>query len=696
MPQDFTQDNRLIAVQTPRGKDAFLLTGISGHEAVSQLFEFDLEMLSDEVTVDEKTLVGENVTFSIQPRGGERAFFNGFISNFFAAEPADSGGRVYHARVVPWMWFLTRAANSRIFQKKNVVDIVKQIFSDHGFSDFEFRTQKSYKEYEYKVQYRETDFNFVSRLLEHEGIFYFFKHENGKHTAIFGDAPSVFSPSEQDKVSFVPRPEWEHLHGWHHTYEFRPGKWTLTDYDFKKPQTDLTADQPTVAGPPRMKQYEFFDYPGLYTEKDAGSALARTRIESEEADYHTVRGRGMVPSFHAGETFTLEHHKISDEEGKEYALLSVEHHAVETSYSRADAGPSHYSNSFVALPSKTVFRPPRNTPVPVMHGPQTATVVGPKGEEIYTDEYGRVKVQFRWDRYGKADENSSVFLRVAQNWSGKLWGGQIVPRIGMEAIVEFLEGDPDKPIVTGCFYNATAMPADALPDNKTRTVFRTRSTPNASGFNEFSFEDKAGSEQVFLHGERDEDIRIKNDAKEWIGHDRHLIVKNDQFEKVEGSKNLHVIGDQKEKVGGSVSLDAAEDLHQKLGMNAALKAGMNVAIEAGIQITLKAGPNFIDISPAGILIVGTPVVMINSGGAPGPLTAMPQAPTEAKEADDRKPGQALPAAITGKKPDPGTAPTLVSESFSGGDSPQAQTLKQAAQTGAPFCAICAAAAAAGA
>lgn len=694
MPQDFTQDERLIAVETPLGKDHFLLTGISGHEAVSQLFEFDLEMLGGEDTVDDKKLVGENVTFAIKPRGGERSFFNGFISNFYAAEPADGGGRVYHARIVPWLWFLTRSANSRIFQKKNVVDIVKQVFSDHGFSDFEFRTQRTYKEYEYKVQYRETDFNFVSRLLEHEGIFYFFQHENGKHKAVFGDAASVFRPGEQEKVSFVPRPEWEHVHGWHHTYEFRPGKWTLTDYDFKKPQTDLTADQPTVAGPSRMKQYEFFDYPGLYTDKDAGSALARTRIETEEAEYHTVSGQGMVPSFRVGETFTLEHHTIRDEEGKEYALLSVRHHALETSYSRADAGPSHYSNSFVALPAKTVFRPPRNTPVPVMHGPQTATVVGPKGEEIYTDEYGRVKVQFRWDRYGKADENSSVFLRVAQNWSGKQWGAQMIPRIGMEAIVEFLEGDPDKPIVTGCFYNATAMPPDALPDNKTRTVFRTRSTPNASGFNELSFEDKAGSEQVFLHGERDQDIRIKNDTKEWIGHDRYLIVKRHQFEKVGGGKHLIVEGNQREKVGGTVSLDAAEDLHQKLGQNAALKAGMNVAIEAGIAITLKAGASFIEIGPAGITIVGSPLVMINSGGSPGPLTAQPMAPSQPEVADDRKPGQALPKANTGKKPAPGTAPTYVSESFS--DSPQAQSLKQASQTGAPFCAVCAAAAAAGA
>jgi len=248
MPLDaFTQDERLIAVRIHNfGKDDFLLTGFSGHEAVSQLFQFDLELLCDDLAADKKQLVGENVTFSIQPEEGTRSFFNGFISHFFAAEPAGRFGRSYQARIVPWLWFLTRAANSRIFQNKNVVDIAKQIFSDHGFSDFEFRLQRSYSPYEYKVQYRETDLNFVSRLLEHEGIFYFFHHENGRHTAIFGDAPSAFRQGERANVSFVPEAAWEHVHGWHHAYEFRPGRWTLTDYDFKKPQTDLTADRPTL------------------------------------------------------------------------------------------------------------------------------------------------------------------------------------------------------------------------------------------------------------------------------------------------------------------------------------------------------------------------------------------------------------------------------------------------------------------
>ena len=281
------------------------------------------------------------------------------------------------------------------------------------------------------MQYRETDFNFVSRLLEHEGIFYFFHHENGRHTAVFGDAPSAFREGERANVSFVPEPAWEQVHGWHHAYKLRPGRWTLTDYDFKKPQTDLTADRRTIIDNAVMKKFEFFDSRRLHRKGRRGS-LARTRIEMEEATYHVVNGFGKVPSFRSGETFTLKDHPITEEMGATYALLSVHHYAQDTSYFSEDGQPGTYSNSFVGLPAETGFRPPQVTPCPVVHGPQTATVVGPNGEEIYTDEYGRVKVQFRWDRYGKADENSSMFLRLVQNWAGNKWGAQILPRIGME------------------------------------------------------------------------------------------------------------------------------------------------------------------------------------------------------------------------------------------------------------------------
>jgi len=698
-----TQNEHLIAVQTPLGQDYFILTGFSGQETVSRLFEFDLDMLSHDLAVDPTQLVGMNVTFSVMPREGDRTFFNGFVSHFVAGEiPTNFRGRQYNIHVVPWMWFLTRAANSRIFQNMNVVDIVKKIFTDHGFNDFEFRTQGTYQPYEYKVQYDETDFNFVSRLLEHEGIFYFFKHENGRHTAIFGDAPSVFQPGPVSSVPYISEPGWERIHGWQHNYEFRPGKWTLTDYDFTKPQTDLTANQPTMVQVPFMKQFEFFEYPGCYLDKDAGSTLARTRIEMEEAEYHVVNGQGMVTSFRTGQTFGLsDSDLIPGEAGAQYALLSVSHSAHDITHITRGEANSLYSNAFIALPSQTKYRPPRLTHTPIIHGPQTAVVVGRSGDEIYTDKYGRIKVQFRWDRYGKADENSSLFIRVVQNWSGNKWGGNIIPRVGMEVVVEFLEGDPDKPIVTGCVYNASAMPPDTLPDNKTRSVFRTHSSPQASGFNEISFEDKAGSEQIFVHGEHNQDVRIKNDAQEWIGNNRSLMVQKDQLEKVAGDKHLQVAGnhnekvqgtasleiagdhnekvdgkqsltvgsDQNEKVGGTLSLSVGSDWQQKIGSNSVLSAGQQIVLDAGMEITLKVGGNFITIGPTGVTIVGT-MVLINSGGAPSGLTANPTSPTnptapkDPTEADDRQSGSNPPGALTGTPPEAGSTPGLTTETFS--------------------------------
>lgn len=689
MPLDnLTQDDRLIAVETSLGKDHFLLTGFSGQEGVSRLFQFDLEMLAADDDAKHTELVGQNLTFSIATRGGKRTFFNGFISQFSAAELVEDLGRLYRMRVVPWLWFLTRTANSRIFYKdKTIQQIIEQIFADHGFADYSFRLTRDYKPYEYKVQYRETDFNFISRLLEHEGIFYFFKHENGRHTAIFADSAQAFAPGEPARASFSTIADWQHIQGWHHSYEFQPGRWKLTDYDFKKPQADLAAEERTVIDNQIMKDYEIFDYPGLYLTKEAGQTLARTRIEMEEAEYHLVNGFGMIPSFRTGTSFTLVDHPVPAENNARYALLSIHHNARDASYFGGNATAT-YSNSFVCLPAETVYRPARVTPVPVVHGPQTATVVGRAGEEIDPDEYGRVTVQFRWDRYGKADDKSSIPLRVAQSWAGNKWGGQIIPRIGMEVVVEFLEGDPDRPIVTGCLNNADMMPPDVLPDNKTRSIFRTNSTPNGRGFNEISFEDKKGKEQLFFRAERDHHVRVKRQTREWIGENRHLIIRSNQREKVGGNKHLIVGGDQNEKIGGTVSLIADGDLHQKIEQNVALKAGMNIAIEAGITITLKAGSSFIEIGPAGIKIEGAPIVGINSGGSPGPLTAQPHAALTAREADDRRAPGPSGRALTGQAPAPGAPPVLIRETVGGGDSPQAEALRQAAKSGAPFCAIC--------
>jgi type VI secretion system secreted protein VgrG len=312
-------------------------------------------------------------------------------------------------------------------------------------------------------------------------------------------------------------------------------------------------------------------------------------------------------------------------------------------------------------------------------------VVGPSGDEIHTDEYGRIKVKFHWDRHNKkADENSSCWIRVAQVWAGKNWGAIYTPRIGQEVIVDFLEGDPDQPIITGRVYNAQAKPPYDLPTNKTMSTLKSNSSKGGEGFNEIRFEDKKGEEQIFIHAEKDEDVRIKNDSKEYVGNERHMIVKSDQFEQVDGDKHLTVKGDQNEKITGSVSLDAGMDLQQKVGMKHALEAGMDVhikggmkvIIEGGMQLSLKAAGSFVDIGPAGVFISG-PMVMINSGGSAGSGGGCsPDAAKPPKEAATAKPGKVSEAPKPPKPPKPATY------------SAQAKVLKQAGKDGTPFCEEC--------
>jgi type VI secretion system secreted protein VgrG len=361
---------------------------------------------------------------------------------------------------------------------------------------------------------------------------------------------------------------------------------------------------------------------------------------------------------------------------KSYVLTSVNHGATEPVGGSGQGSEASYTNSFTCIPFDVPYRPPRVTPKPMVEGTQTAIVVGPAGEEIYTDEHGRVKVQFHWDREGKKDENSSCWIRVSQVWAGAGWGAMYIPRIGHEVIVNFIEGDPDRPIITGRVYHGTNKPPYPLPDEKTKSTIKSDSSLGGGGFNEIRFEDKKGEEQIFIHAEKNQDVRIKKDLLTWIGNESHLIVKKDQLEQVEGDKHLTVTGDHNEKVGGTISIKAGTDMQEKVGSKHALdagteihlKAGMNVVIEAGMSITLKAGGGFVVVGPAGVTISGTPI-LLNSGGSAGSGSGCsPEAPKEPKEADTAKPGEKtnLPAA----PPSP---------------SPQAQAFKEAAKSGTPFC-----------
>jgi type VI secretion system secreted protein VgrG len=388
------------------------------------------------------------------PGSGKR-YFNGVANRITQGEiTADFFN--YQIEVVPQLWLLTRTSDIRIFQNKSIPEILGQIFTEQGLS-FETHFESDYPQLEYMVQYRESDFNFVSRLMEEEGIFYFFRHGDGEHTMVIADSPTALPPvTGQVMVPFwdrnqSPVPEC-YITNWEHQYQFVSGKWAMTDYDFKAPSKDMLVSITSEIELPGINKYEVYHYPGGYTERSDGLRKATVRMEEDETSHNTASGASYCRNFTPGHKFILTNHPAEAENG-EYLITSVLHHV------KSELGaPIAYSNSFTAMPTDMPFRPMRVTQKPVVSGVETAVVVGPSGEEIYTDKYGRVKVQFHWDREGKRNENSSCWIRVAHIWGSGGWGQILLPRIGEEVVVEFLEGDPDRPLITGRVYNAETMP----------------------------------------------------------------------------------------------------------------------------------------------------------------------------------------------------------------------------------------------
>lgn len=712
-----TQTHRTIAVNTVLGEDVLLLHRMEGREALGRLFEFRLDLLSVDVSLEAEAILGTNATVRYQqPKGGVR-YFNGVVTDFrYVGERGNYAA--YDMTLHPWLWFLTRTSDCRIFQNKKVPEIITELFREHGFTDYEDALTGDYRTWEYCVQYGETDFNFVSRLMEQEGIYYFVKHRNGSHLIVLSDSYSahdLYPNYAEIPCSPSNRPiHTEHISQFDIRNQVLPGVVALNDYNFEKPKADLKVNGPKQR-PHEKADFEIYDYPGQFLERDDGESYARRRIEELHAAYEVASGHGNAAGLAVGYLFNLTDHPRPAQNREHlvteanYQMLSEE---FETGSGGVGAGEQHFVVRFSSINSHEPFRSVRTTPKPRISGPQTAAVVGPSGEEIWTDKYGRVKVQFHWDRYGEKDENSSCWIRVAQAVAGKKWGAFALPRIGQEVIVQFLEGDPDRPIITGCVYNADYMPPYGLPDEKTKLTFKTCSSKGGGGFNEIRLEDKKGEEQIFIHGQKNQDTRIESDAFEWIGNNRHLIVVNDQYEKVDNDKHLKVSGnqfeevsgdkhqkvqgDQNQKISGSLSIDAGMDKQERVGLRHALdagteihlKAGMKVVIEAGVQLTLKVGGNFITIDPMGVSIQGT-MLMLNSGGAAGSGSGSspdsPQAPTAPQEADTAQAGevgdvQASPIQPSGRSLDA----TAVGDY----QKAQAASLVSAAQSGAAFCEIC--------
>src|SRR5262245_33141383 len=447
MANTFTQETRLLSIETPLGDNKLLLRSFFGQEAISRLFDFQLDLLSEDDNISFDQIIGQNVTISIKLADNEtERYFNGFVSRF-AQLPGEGRLARYQAEVVPWLWLLTRTTDCRIYQNKKVPDIIRETFDLYGFSDFELQLRGSYDPWEYCVQYRETACNFVMRLMEQEGIYFFFKHEKGKHTLVLADSPLAHKPCPyQSKVRYEHSPgegaihEEDVVESWRLEHELRPGKYSVSDFYFETPSNSLLASVDSQITQGSHDKFEIYDYPGEYETRAGGDGWVRVRMEEEAAAHAVIHGAGGCRSFVSGFRFDLSKHFRRDQNGA-YVLTSIAHSAQQNGFEGANGdGTSSYGNSFTCIPHSVVFRPQRVSPKPLMQGCQTATVVGPAGEEIYADKYGRVKVQFHWDREGKRDENSSCWIRVSSPWAGKSWGVISIPRISQEVIVDFLEG----------------------------------------------------------------------------------------------------------------------------------------------------------------------------------------------------------------------------------------------------------------
>jgi type VI secretion system secreted protein VgrG len=546
----FTQDNRPMAVMTPLGKDVLLLRRFAGHEALSRLFSFELDLLSEVApAIDFDAMLGKPVTISVK-HGGHTRFVNGIVSRF-AQGPNEGPFAVYRAEVVPSLWLLTRTADCRIFQKMTVPDIITKVFTGLGFTDFRLQLQGTFEPREFCVQYRETDFNFVSRLMEQYGLYYFFQHADGKHTMVIANTPSAYQPCRPEGVQFQrptggsPAPS-QKVTDFSTAREIRAGRWSMNDYNFMTPQASLAV---TATGAVPDGRLEVYDYPGEYLSKPAGEAVVKIRMEEEEMLRSVAQGASGCPQFVAGGRFKISGNS-RPELDESYVLTSVTHSATEPGYGMP-GGPTAftYDNSFSCIPAAVPFRPSRTTPRPSVHGSQTAAVVGIRGEEIHTDQFGRVKVQFHWDREGRRDENSSCWIRVSHPWAGRQWGTVATPRIGQEVIVDFLEGDPDQPIITGRVYNAEQMPPYALPAGAAISGTKSNTTTGGSGFNEMSLDDTKGKERITIHAQRDmqidagEAITIKTgDASLTMKKDGTIILKGKNIS-VTGSGAINVKAD---------------------------------------------------------------------------------------------------------------------------------------------------------
>lgn len=613
-----------------------------GSEALSEPFRFVVTAVSEDAHLDLAPLIGQSATLALHSRTGEPTRY---VSGMVAAVAQGQVGRRfahYQFTLVPNTWILEKRSDCRIFQSMTVEDIIRAVMDSAEVSSdaYRFLLQESHATRSYCVQFGETDLHFVRRLMQEEGMWYFFDHRQGGHTMVITDTPSASAPITGTPALIYHDPqgtpaEREAIYPFGQWNRIETQAVTLKDYDFQRPELALQATA-NAGGGATLERYQ---YPGRFLDPGAGAQSARYQLEGERVRVLNAEGKSDCPRLIPGGQFTLEDYHRS-ELNSEYLVVGIQHYGTQPQAREEDAGAGEadYRNEFECMPASAVFRDPVIMKKPRIEGPQTAIVTGPQGEEIYCDEYGRVKVHFHWDRLGQADERSSCWIRVSQQWAGAGWGAMNVPRIGQEVVVDFLDGDPDRPVITGRVYHGTNVPPYPLPERKAVSTFKTQST-GGDGFNELRFDDAQGQEEVYLHAQRDFNIEVKANKSERVGGDEDV--------EIGANLNTRVEGDQEDSVGKNDSLTVGKDYNEYVGENAQTRIGGNYTLEVGkdaditvggesqnhvgsslqveagkditvvsaTEITLKAGNTFIKISDSGDIEINGGEVTVNAAGS---------------------------------------------------------------------------------
>lgn len=646
---DIESESRLLSFESPLGADKLFIRTLEGREAISDLFSFSLELVSTDFDIEIKDLIGKKVTIGIRLADGESfRYIRGVVSNAQALG-GDDRLALYFAEVVPELWLLTKTQDCRIYQEIAIPEIVNDVLGRFNVLNKEISCTGTHNAWTYCTQYRETAHNFISRLMESEGIFYFFEHLDSVTKVVVADSKSIHSACpgqsrfklEKSYGAGANRLE-DVILSWEYRRTFRSGKYTHRDFNYETPTTDLLHEEPTREVVGGSDKFEVYDYPGEYEDRADASAWAKLRMEEEEVEQRTYHGRGTGRAMMPGCKFELTGHDKRELNGW-YVITSVVHHAVEGSFlSGGNAEDSTYTNSFTCIPLDIPYRPPRKTEKHIMRGLQTALVVGPSGEEIYNEEMGRIKIQFHWDRLGQNDADSSCWVRVMQPWAGKDRGTNFLPRIGDEVVVAFMEGDPDRPLVIGSVYNPVSYNPWEMPNRKNWTGIKTKSTTNGGSedANELRLDDTAGQELFMIRAQKDMEVSAENDLYEEYTNDVHRTVGGNNRYKLTGNHESEVSGNYTSKIGGSVKEEITGSVDRKISgaMNLGITGGLSidvtgrVAIQGMGGISLIGPSGHVDINASGVVIQG-PMLYLNCGmphsGPPSPaITTPPTAPTK--------------------------------------------------------------------